>query len=105
MVGAKECYDMKKTINLFLIGCIFVMSLMLPVEAQNTDAKADTFVPVLRFIAASDTHIQDDNNIHAERVQKMLAYTYREARADKNHPTLGRLIYRMFGFCGALLSA
>ncbi|MBQ3431426.1 MAG: hypothetical protein IJG23_01435 [Clostridia bacterium] len=78
---------MKKAIGILLFTCILITSLILPSAAQKKAAPTNEFVPVLRFIAASDTHIQDDNNIHAERVQKMLAYTYREARADKNHPT------------------
>ena len=83
---------MKKAIGILLFTCILITSLILPSAAQKKAAPTNEFVPVLRFIAASDTHIQDDNNIHAERVQKMLDYTYREARADKNHPTLDALL-------------
>ncbi len=62
----------------------------------GTSASAFTlepaFEPVLRFVAASDTHLMDDDNVNAERIKKMMNYAYRTAAEDKKHPTVDALL-------------
>lgn len=50
------------------------------------------FEPVLRFVAASDTHLRDDDNVNVERIKKMMNYAYRTAAEDKKHPTVDALL-------------
>lgn len=55
-------------------------------DAPVTEAPVieDTFTPVLRFVAATDTHIRATNNTQAERVAKMIQQmtAYAESGAD-----------------------
>ena len=55
-------------------------------DAPVTEASVieETFTPVLRFVAATDTHIRATNNTQAERVAKMIQQmtAYAESGAD-----------------------
>ena len=54
---------MKKWITVFL-AVLLVLTCAVPALA----AEADDFVPVLRFIASSDTHVRDDSDTNMERI-------------------------------------
>ena len=60
--------------------------------ASTAPAADDTFVPVLRFAAASDTHIRDEGDFTAERIEKMLQDAYRFAAEDSSYKTLDALL-------------
>lgn len=81
---------MKKLICV-LLSIIFCVSLVLAPSASAFTLEP-AFEPVLRFVAASDTHLRDDDNVNAERIKKMMNYAYRTAAEDKNHPTVDALL-------------
>ena len=74
----------------------FCMALCLgvcfPVAAAAKGESATRFVPVLRFIASSDTHVQDGNDLTANRMRKMLDMGYSIAREDAEYNRLDALI-------------
>lgn len=51
------------------------------------------FRPVIRFAAASDTHIRDDTNTGAERIGKILRCAYEAADSDKHYDKLDAVIF------------
>ena len=55
-------------------------------------ASAEPFVPVLRFVAASDTHVRDDSDVTANRIGKMMEMAYAIADADAAYPALDALL-------------
>ena len=66
----------------------------LPVWAVNTAAADadDAFVPVLRFVAASDTHVKDDSDVTAERIGKMMALAYADAQSCEAYSGIDALL-------------
>ena len=86
----------KKLISLLLTLVLLatVTAFALPAFAEDA-AQAETasdFVPVLRFIAASDTHVRDDSDVTAQRIGKMLDLVYSVADADPNYTALDALL-------------
>ena len=78
---------MKKAISLFLALLIAALC------AVPAFAAADEgFTPVLRFIASSDTHVRDDNDVNMQRISKMLELAYDEADADSNYTQLDAIL-------------
>lgn len=67
-----------------------ILLFALPASAETTEP--DSFFPVLRFIAASDTHITDDNDVNAQRIAKMLNIGYEIADADASYNKLDALL-------------
>ncbi len=61
----------------------------------NPVAPEDTsdFVPVLRFMVASDTHVMAANDKQCRRIQKALKMSYAIADADENYKTLDGVIF------------
>jgi hypothetical protein len=55
-------------------------------------AAADGFVPVLRFVAASDTHVTGKGDVRTQRIANMLGKAYDVAAADPNHPALDAVL-------------
>ena len=87
---------MKKTLCVFTLLTLLLCAL--PVPGTAAAAKTDGgFVPVIRFIASSDTHVRDDSDVTAERIGKMLSLGYAAADADPDHDTLDALL-----ICGDL---
>ena len=85
----------KKLISLLLILTLLatVTAFALPAFAEDAPAEtADDFVPVLRFIAASDTHVRDDSDVTANRIGKMLELAYGISDADPNYTALDALL-------------
>ena len=74
-----------------LLSIIFCISLVLAPSA-SADDKSEKFVPVLRFVAASDTHLMDDDNTNALRIEKMMNYAYRTSSENKNYSGLDALL-------------
>lgn len=64
----------------------FIASFISPYFETSSapENKADDFVPVMRFVAASDTHIQTLGDVGCQRLSKMInaAYTYAENDND-----------------------
>ncbi len=79
---------MKKTLSvllcaLLLTGCIS------PLFALAGD---DDFVPVIRFVASSDSHIKEDSNMTADRIGKMMDLAYERAGEDENYREVDALL-------------
>ncbi len=55
-------------------------------------AAEDEFVPVLRFVAASDTHVKDDSDENYRRIGIMTDIAYRTAESDANYNKLDALV-------------
>ncbi len=62
---------------------------------MNPKAPAETtdFVPVLRFMVASDTHVKAANDKQCRRIQKALKMSYAIAEADGNYKKLDGVIF------------
>ena len=85
----------KKLISLLLTLSLLatVTAFALPAFAEDAAPEsASDFVPVLRFIAASDTHVRDDSDVTANRIGKMLDLVYGVADADPNYTALDALL-------------
>ncbi len=78
---------MKKLISVFL-AALLVLTCAVPAFAAGEEA----FVPVLRFIAASDTHVRDDSDTNPERIAKMIGLGYAAAEADAAYPKLDAVL-------------
>ena len=79
---------MKKLISLLLAAVLLCTAL--PVAAFA--AAEETFVPVLRFIASSDSHVKADDDRNSNRVGAMLAQAYALADGDAVYSNLDALM-------------
>ena len=79
---------MKKFVSFLL--CIVLLCTAAPVVAFAGTEKP--FVPVLRFIACSDSHVQKDSDRTFDRIGAMLAQAYALADADPVYPNLDALM-------------
>ena len=57
------------------------------------ETAADDFIPVLRFAAASDVHIQRYNDIRSRRMAKIFKVSYAIAQADEHYKKLDGVIF------------
>ena len=83
---------MSKLLALFLALLTAVSSLCgrtIPVKAP---ADSGAFTPVIRFIAASDTHVECWLDIESRRIQKMLRLGYAVADADEAYNALDAVL-------------
>ena len=80
----------KKLLSLFTALAILGGSFLFAAPALA--AEETDFVPVLRFIAASDTHVRDDNDVTADRIGKMLDLAYRIADSDPAYTALDAVL-------------
>ena len=71
----------------FLFLCAAVSAL----SAYAADADA-AFVPVMRFVASSDTHVRDNSDMTRDRIGKMMALAYAKADADPNYQKIDALL-------------
>ena len=81
---------MKKSISTSL-ALLTVLCCAVPAFAQNTP-ETDDFIPVIRFIAASDSHLWDENGEINPRIGLALENTYALADADETYHRLDALI-------------
>lgn len=66
-------------------------------SAGKSAADSDAFVPVIRFIASSDTHVRDDSDLTSARIGKMMALAYDTAESDPAYNKLDAVL-----ICGDL---
>ena len=71
----------------FLFLCATVSAL----SAYAADADA-AFVPVMRFVASSDTHVRDNSDMTRDRIGKMMTLAYAKADADPNYQKIDALL-------------
>lgn len=84
---------MKKILSLLVSLTTFVLSLVSPFNTVTAPKDEDDFEPVLRFVIASDTHIQAIGDVRCHRIQKILSLAYDEARQNKTYPKLDAAIF------------
>lgn len=82
---------MKKAIAVFLT-IIFVYICAVPAFSDSDTGSADTFVPVIRFVASSDTHIVSSNDVNRDRIIKMFNLAYDVAESDSNYSSLDAVL-------------
>lgn len=70
-----------------LIAFASVSNVMPTVEPMPIEPD-DSFVPVLRFVATSDTHVKEYGDAGCQRIMKMIETGYAAAEADKNYGKL-----------------
>ncbi len=82
---------MKKLRNLLALVFVLLFAVsVVPAAAAAEDAAA--FVPVMRFVASSDTHVRDDSDMTRDRIGKMMALAYAKADADPNYQNVDALL-------------
>ena len=70
-----------------------VLCLLFGVCAFAAAAEENTpFVPVVRFIASSDTHVKGDDDVNMLRIGKMLDLAYSIAESDEQYQKLDALL-------------
>ncbi|MBR6360190.1 MAG: metallophosphoesterase, partial [Clostridia bacterium] len=86
-----------KRIISILLSALLICSTAAIAGAEG-DAPAQTdFVPVIRFVAASDTHIRDDNDATYNRIGKMMEMAYADADSNPAYDKLDAVL-----ICGDL---
>lgn len=78
---------MKKLIAFLL--CAVLLCTAMPVAFA---AAKEPFVPVLRFIACSDSHVKTENDLTTNRIGAMLSQVYALTDADPVYPNLDALM-------------
>ena len=79
---------MKKTCSI-LLSVIMMLGICVPFAS----AAENDFVPVLRFIASSDTHVKGgDDNTNSDRIKKMLGEAYAISDSDDRYSGLDAFI-------------
>ncbi len=96
-------------ISIILSVFIYFASYMTPsFVAPVPEIKEDDFVPVLRFVAASDTHIETLGDTGCKRLSSMLKTAYAVSDADKDYKNLDAVVFSGditdHGFIGSFFS-
>lgn len=96
-------------ISIILSVFICFASYMTPsFVAPVPEIKEDDFVPVLRFVAASDTHIETLGDTGCKRLSSMLKTAYAVSDADKDYKNLDAVVFSGditdHGFIGSFFS-
>ncbi|MCR5522401.1 MAG: metallophosphoesterase [Clostridia bacterium] len=82
-----------KRIFTFILALFLVSGFMsISSFADETQTESSDFVPVIRFVASSDTHVKDIDNMTAERIGKMLNMAYGMAEDDENYKKLDAVL-------------
>lgn len=55
--------------------------------------KPENFIPVLRFMACSDTHISSADDMKLDRIKKAIAFSYETAESDANYNKLDAVLF------------
>ena len=64
-----------------------------PLSAPVPEMKPDDFVPVLRFVATSDTHIQTLDDTCCRRISAMMKTAYAISDADEDYKGLDAVVF------------
>lgn len=93
-----------------------LLSLTARINTVKAPADDSDFVPVVRFVEMSDTHISAVGDVRCGRIQKILSMAYDDARQDPQYTTLDAAVFagdltddgrvdEFIGFTGAVNSA
>ena len=88
---------MIKRILSILLSALLAFSVAAVAGAEDAAPAGGEFVPVIRFVAASDTHISDDNDTTYNRIGKMLDMAYADAESSPDYDKLDAVL-----ICGDL---
>ena len=86
---------------MFVKICVFFVSLFASImtmfnpvaDVASMPVEADPdFVPVVRFVVSSDSHVKKFNDLGCQRIMKMIKTGYAAAEADKNYNKLDAAI-------------
>lgn len=83
---------MKKILCLFLAAVFVLAGAGVAAGADEAPAAQEEFVPVIRFVASSDTHVKEDDDTNAKRIPMMMEIAYAQAEADPSYTNLDALI-------------
>lgn len=83
----------KKLVALLLSSITVIMSLFLPVSSRVAPEDSGDFVPVLRFVVASDSHVRTLFDVRSRRIQNVLTLAYSDARQDENYQKLDAAVF------------
>ena len=72
-----------------LIASLISASFVAPVP----EIKQDDFVPVMRFVATSDTHIENLGDVGCQRISAMLKTAYAISDADEDYKNLDAVVF------------
>ena len=72
-----------------LLASVTTPSYVAPVP----EMQKDDFIPVMRFVAASDTHIEDFGDVGSQRTSKMLKTAYAISDADEDYKNLDAVVF------------
>lgn len=86
-----------KRIVSLLLSALLICSVTAIAGAEDDTAAQADFVPVIRFVASSDTHIRDNSDLTYKRIGKMLDLAYEEAESDEAYDKLDAVL-----ICGDL---
>lgn len=84
---------MKTILSLFVSLATFILSIIAPFNNVTAPKDDDDFVPVLRFVIASDTHIETVGDVRCHRIQKILSLAYSEAKQNKSYQKLDAAVF------------
>ncbi|MBR3835881.1 MAG: metallophosphoesterase [Clostridia bacterium] len=84
---------LKSIISVFMTIVTFFSSLAAADINVSAPAETSDFVPVLRFMVASDTHVATAGDRQCKRIQKALKMSYAIAEADGNYKKLDGVIF------------
>lgn len=84
---------MKTILSLFVSLATFVLSLVAPFNAVTAPKDEDDFEPVLRFVIASDTHIETIGDTRCHRIQKILKLAYSDAKQSNTYQKLDAAVF------------
>lgn len=84
---------MKTILSVFVSLATFVLSMVAPFNTVTAPKDEDGFAPVLRFVIASDTHIEAVGDARCHRIQKILSLAYNDARQNKYYQNLDAALF------------
>ncbi|MBQ7543135.1 MAG: hypothetical protein IJT44_12680 [Clostridia bacterium] len=84
---------LQKILAVLLSLTTFALSLSASRNKVTAPADDSDFVPVLRFVIASDTHIKTVGDKRAKRIQKILSLAYSDAEQDKAYDKLDAAVF------------
>ncbi len=83
-----------KITSIILSVFIYFASLMAPsFVAPVPEIAEDDFIPVMRFVATSDTHIETLGDTGCKRLSAMLKTAYAVSEADKDYKNLDAVVF------------
>ncbi|MBQ7546681.1 MAG: hypothetical protein IJT41_06940 [Clostridia bacterium] len=106
---------LQKILTVLLSFVTLVLSVGKPVNRVTAPRDNENFVPVIRFVVASDTHIKAIGDVRTQRIQKILSLAYSDAKQDAAYKKLDAALFvgdltnqgrrsQFLGFCGAVSS-